>query len=178
MVSSDCSKTLKIAKKYNFDHGYIRPQHLSTNKANITDAAFHAIDWIEKKKGCVIKNVLLLQPTSPLRKHTEVTSSFNFFIKQRLKSLVSVSPVIQSPYEMVSLSEKKINFLMKNMGYRRQDYKKNFYFIDGSIYVASKEFLRKHKTFANKYSYPYLINTKYRVDIDDIEDFNVAQKLF
>tara|TARA_Y100000816_G_C25990363_1_gene517309 strand:- start:99 stop:776 length:678 start_codon:yes stop_codon:yes gene_type:complete len=178
MVSTDCSKTIKIANKYSFYHGYIRPKYLSTNKAKIIDTAFHAVDWIEKKKKCVIKNVILLQPTSPFRSHNEVTSAFDIFMKKKLKSLVSVSPVIQSPYEMVSLSNEKLNFLLKNVDYRRQDYKKNFHFIDGSIYIASTEFLRKYKTFANKYSYPYQLNTKYRIDIDDVEDFNVAQKLF
>ena len=178
LVSSDCNKVLKIAKQYNFYHGYKRPKYLSSNKANIIDAAFHAINWIEKNKECEIENVVLLQPTSPLRQYRDIISALNLFCKYKLKSLVSISPTIQSPYEMVSISNKKLNFLINNNKYRRQDYQKNFYFIDGSIYIANTKFLRKYKTFTNKQSYPYFLKSKYGIDIDDIEDFNVAQKLY
>ena len=66
LVSSDCYKTLKIAKKYNL-YGYRRPKYLSKNKSNIIHT-FHAMKWIEKNKNCEIDNIILLQPTSPFRR--------------------------------------------------------------------------------------------------------------
>lgn len=178
LVSSDCSKTLKIAKKYNFYHGYTRPKYLSTNKSNITQAALHAIDWIQKNKRLEIQNVILLQPTSPFRRYNEINMSIDLFMNNKLQSLVSVSPVIQSPYEIASISKNQLKFLLVSNEYRRQDQKRNFYFVDGSIYIANKKFLQKYNTFVNKSSFPYILNSKYRIDIDDIEDFNVAEKIY
>ena len=178
LVSSDCYKTLKIAKKYNFYHGYRRPKYLSKNKSNIIHATFHAMKWIEKNKNCEIDNIILLQPTSPFRRYSEVIMALEIFIKNKFQSLVSVSPVIQSPYEMASISNKQLKFLLDSNAYRRQDYKTEFHYIDGSIYIANKKFLQKYNTFVNKHSYPFILKSKYRIDIDDIEDFDIAQKIY
>ena len=75
-------------------------------------------------------------------------------------------------------TNKWLKFLLDSNAYRRQDYKKEFYFIDGSIYIANKKFLQKNNTFVNERSYPYVLKSKYRIDIDDIEDFEIAQKIY
>ena len=92
LVSSDCSKTLKIAKKYNFHHGYRRPKYLSTNKSNITQATFHAVKWIEKNKNCEVDNIILLQPTSPFRRYSEVTMALEIFIKKKISKFSECFP--------------------------------------------------------------------------------------
>ena len=85
--------------------------------------------------------------------------------------------MIQSPYEMASISNKQLKFLLDSNAYRRQDYKKNFIH-RWSIYIANKKFLQKYNTFVNKHSYPFILKSKYRIDIDDIEDFDIAQKIY
>ena len=138
LVSSDCNKVLKIAKQYNFYHGYKRPKYLSSNKANIIDAAFHAINWIEKNKECEIENVVLLQPTSPLRTSADIDSALEFMRSKKAAALISVVKSEKPPEWTINLdNDFKITNNLENLnkGKRRQDYPDSYNF-NGAIYIS------------------------------------------
>ena len=88
LVSSDCSKTLKIAKKYNFYHGYRIPKYISTNKSNIIQA-ISCNEVIEKIK--IVKLIIYFYNQHRLSKVYEVIMALEIFIKNKFPSLVSVS---------------------------------------------------------------------------------------
>lgn len=178
-VSTDSKQIIKIAEKYSFKTGYIRPSKLSKDKSNIYDAIIDGINWLKKNKKINIQNIILLQPTSPLRNSNEITKAFKYFKEKKLNSLFTITPVIQSPREIISIDNKNnFNFILNNKNYyQRQQNKNKYFFIDGSIYIIDFITLRNKKKLITSSSSPYLINKKYSIDIDDNEDFIVAKKI-
>ena len=77
-------------------------------------------------------------------------------------------------------NNKKWNFLKKRKKnvYGRQNFSRNFYFIDGSYYIAKIRFLKKNKNFLKKNkTFFYKLNNKWPVDIDEKDDLALCNLL-
>src|SRR3989338_9516787 len=48
IVSTDSAKIAEISKQAKADVPFLRPKHLSTDRASISDAVEHCIQWLEK----------------------------------------------------------------------------------------------------------------------------------
>tara|TARA_B100001123_G_C15027891_1_gene914171 strand:+ start:94 stop:789 length:696 start_codon:yes stop_codon:yes gene_type:complete len=181
-ISTDSYRIRNYCAKQGFRTNYIRPKKLSTDTISIVDAIFHGVNWYHKNNQNRIKDILLLQPTSPLRKLTDVNKAINLYKKNKLDSLVSVTPMREHPYESVKydIKKNKWNYIEKQKNFKnsRQQYKNNFYYIDGSLYLSSLKHLRKYKKFVQKnITKLFFINQKYNIDIDDYEDLILAETL-
>lgn len=67
-----------------------------------------------------------------------------------------------------------LDFDNKNL--RRQDLKV-IYQLNGAIYMAKKEVLKKYKTFVGEKNCAYIMSKENSIDIDDIYDFKMAEIL-
>ena len=74
-----------------------------------------AIRWLEKK-GLFYENILVLQPTNPLRSLKEIKKSLIFTRKKKLVSLASITKMREHPYECIFL-KKKMEFFTKSKIY-------------------------------------------------------------
>jgi CMP-N-acetylneuraminic acid synthetase len=177
-LSTDDDEIIDYCASLGLSTGYKRPASLATDESPTIDAVFHAMEFYEEKEGVKLDAVLLLQPTSPIRLVSELKEAVMIFIEKSLKSLVSVARMREHPYECVIENSGSWNFLSKpdNQLTRRQLYPNNFYFIDGSFYLATPEFLRENKSFLLEgISYLYQSKIKYSIDIDEIEDMKIAE---
>ena len=123
--------------------------------------------------------VLVLQPTTPVRKIRDIEKAINIFKEKRYSSLVSLVQMKEHPYECVEIKKDKWNYLKKNPKKKitgRQQYKNNFFFIDGSFYIAKLDFYLKHKSFLKEnITKFYIQEKKWPVDIDYLDDLKVAE---
>ena len=180
-ISTDDEKIKRYCKRKGFEIIYNRPKNLSTSKSNIVDTVLHGLRWFENYNKINIDTILLLQPTSPIRKIDEISKAIDYFKKKKIQSLVSVSPVKEHPFQI--LEEKKDNrwrFIKKpkKKVIRRQEYKKDFYFVDGNFYIVKKNFLVNKKTFVKEnHTKLFKLKRNWPVDIDNLEDFSVAATL-
>ena len=95
------------------------------------------------KKHFKYDYIVLLQATSPIRSALDIKKAMSRMIKKYLK-LSSVSKSLEHPYETVYLEKDKIkSFFPKIKHTRRQDFDKNSYFINGSLYIYHKSILEK-----------------------------------
>ena len=79
----------------------------------------------------------------------------------------------EHPYDCVKFNKNKLSFLVNNTKNitNRQFYEKNYYYIDGSFYLAKINFLKKYKNFLNeKYTKIFIQKIKWPIDIDEPED--------
>ena len=106
-ISTDDEKIKRYCKRKGFEIIYNRPKNLSTSKSNIVDTVLHGLRWFENYNKINIDIILLLQPTSPIRKIDEISKAIDYFKKKKIQSLVSVSPVKEHPFQI--LEEKKDN---------------------------------------------------------------------
>ena len=176
-VSTDSIRVLNYAKKNGIKFNYLRPNHLSKSKSNIIDAVFHAINWFKNKKIC-FDAVMLLQPTSPIRQKNEFNKAVNTFVKKRISLMVSVTKMKEHPFECVKLKGNKWDYLEKNPKKvsGRENYLKNYYFIDGTFYLSKIDFLKKNKKFVVKNKTKLFKISQYPgIDIDNPIDLKIGE---
>ena len=87
-VSTDGKDIAKVAEKYGAKIIF-RPQKLSSDTTQIEPAVLHAIKCIDKIYREKVDNIVLLQPTSPLRKSDDLDNAIKKFINEKADSLFS-----------------------------------------------------------------------------------------
>ena len=179
-VSTDSNIIKKYCKKNGFKDEYFRPKKLSTDKSYVLNAIFDALKWLNKKKNLNFDAVMLLNPTSPIRKKQEIDKIINIFRKGKIQSIVSVSKMKEHPFECIKLDNNKWKYLQssKKILTRRQSYPNKYFFIDGSIYLSKISFLKKYKSFVVENKTKLFRSSQFpSIDIDDPADLRIA-KLF
>ena len=179
-VSTDSKIISEHCNKRGYQNSYLRPAYLSFDNSKIIDSVLHGLKWLKLKSKYIPDAVLLLQPTSPLRDIKQVKKAVKEFINKDQDSIVGVVKMMEHQRECIHQKNNRWSYLVKsrkNLSIR-QHYEDEYYFIDGSFYLAKTEFLKKYKSFVveNKSSM-YRFNQKYSIDIDDQADLKVARAL-
>jgi len=177
-LSSDDKKILDYAQKtFDIKNDYERPEKISRDNSKMITTALHTINWYKKKK-IFFDDLLLLQPTNPVRKKNELVDAINVYKKKKLISLMSVNKTREHPSEIINIKKKQWSYLEKppQNSHGRQSFKNNFFFVDGNIYLAKTKFLEKYGKFVIKNkTFPFLINRTWPIDIDDSDDILIAE---
>jgi CMP-N-acetylneuraminic acid synthetase len=87
---------------------------------------------------------------------------------------------LEHPYESVYLDNKKrINFFLKSQTrhYRRQDFDLKSYFVNGAIYITSKELIKKNKIIDYLNSDFILMDKMNSLDLNDYSELNLIKRL-
>ena len=181
-LSTDSKKILKYSKKFGFEQKYLRPNKLSNSNSNIVDAVIHGVNWLEKVKNLSIKDIILLQPTSPLRKVNDFKKAFKIYNDKRLSSLATVSKVYENSLRHIKLNsnKRKWKYVYKSTKRfnKRQDFPNNHFIANGNMYFCTLEFLIKHKSFLKPgYTYLYETDRVSSIDIDNNHDFLFANSI-
>lgn len=177
MVSTDSALYAAIAKEYGASVPFLRSEENATDTAGSLDVVFEVLDEYEKRGQC-FENVVLLQPTSPLRTYRNIDEAFQLFYEKKADSVVSVCECEHSPLICNTLP-KDLNlsgFLKSENGNRRQELG-TFYRLNGAIYISKVHTLRGLKSFYGNNSYAYIMEQRESVDIDTELDFEIARIL-
>jgi CMP-N-acetylneuraminic acid synthetase len=178
-VITNDSRVKKIAKKNNINTDYVRSNILSSSKTPLLENLKHFVKWADNS-GIKYDYLVVLQPTSPLRKFIDINKSIEIVIKKKSKCLVSLSESLEHPYESVFLNKKnRINFFLKNgIKYtRRQDFDRRSYFVNGAIYITSKELIKKNKIIDYSKSDFTIMDKINSLDLNDYSELNLIKSL-
>tara|TARA_E500000178_G_C17036389_1_gene763647 strand:+ start:2781 stop:3482 length:702 start_codon:yes stop_codon:yes gene_type:complete len=166
----------KLIKHKKIDSSYLRKKKFSKANSKINDLIKDFILHYYPFKDN--QNLLILQVTSPTLSVNEINKTLKFIKKNNPKSLMHVCNVIESPYEIVEKkSQKKWNFLIKKRIINRQNYKRVFQYITGSLFFFNTNFFKKYKKIYNLKTTLYLVDKINFLDIDDKLTFDIAKKV-
>ena len=154
IVSTEDKKVAEIARKYGAEIIY-RPPELATDEASTASVLQHAIGQI----NCDI--IVLLQPTSPIRRPGLIDECIKEFIDNRYDSLATGFMCKYAEYGKNEL--------------RRQDVR-GFFYDDGNIYVMRTDFIRKGDRYGKKIGRK-IVSRQENIEIDDDFDFWIAEKI-
>lgn len=174
-VSTDSPEIKKVAEEFNIDVPFLRPDMLASDSATTEDVILHALDFY-KRKGVSYDFVVLLQPTSPLRKSTHIKEALSL-IKSGVELIVSVKETDSNPYYVLFEENNKgvLEKSKKGVFTRRQDCPV-VYELNGAVYVISVKQL-KEKGYQNLKMLKFVMSKESSVDIDDEIDFKLAELL-
>jgi N-acylneuraminate cytidylyltransferase len=165
-ITTDDAEILAIGKKYNVQL-IKRPKELSGDRATTVSALKHVLQQLDTKYD----NVILLQPTNPLRPKHLIRDAYNVFIKSDCDSLLTVS---KNDRKLGKIKDGKYVPYSYKMGQRSQDLDP-LYFENGLLYITKTALILEDKILGD-HNMPFIVDHPYAsVDIDIESDFKFAE---
>jgi CMP-N,N'-diacetyllegionaminic acid synthase len=173
IVSTDDDEILVIGNQYGV-FTIKRPEHLANDVAPTLPVLQHAVASLATEYDAV----MTLQPTSPLRTTQHINDAIALF--QKFPEADSLVSVVKAPHKFVQNSLMKmtgdyVEPLEDNLVLRRQE-KPNFYGRNGAAIYITKISKINDFIFGGKIV-PFEMNKLESVDIDDIEDWIMAEAI-
>ena len=173
IVSTDSEEIKKIALKFGAEVSFLRPRNLSTDKTPMYPVIRHALEFLEKK-GERFNIIVVLQPTSPLRRAIDIQQAIAKLIKTGADSIASVCLSEHSPFWMKVIKQGKIYPIIKSRQYsRRQDLPK-VYRLNGAIYITKRDVLKKQKRILGANTQAFVMPVENSIDINTGLEFKIA----
>ena len=173
IVSTDDEEIAHIAKSLSAEVPFLRPKELAQDNSSGIDPVVHALNNLQN-----VKDVLLLQPTSPLRRTKDINGIFELRSKKNTSSAVSVSESgkhIDLFFEMDQ--QKKIKPISKKFKTMPRQKYRRIYNVNGALYLSTKESLLRNLSFFTSNTTGYLMPPEYSIDIDTQFDWDIAEFL-
>ena len=172
IVSTEDSEIAEVAKTWGAEVPFMRPAELAQDDTPGVDPVIHAIRSLPG-----YDYVVLLQPTSPLRCHTDIDGCIELCENEKAPSCVSVSEPDKSPYWMFTVDAqgrmKRLLELDRTIS-RRQELPP-VYALNGAVYVVQTGSLLETRSFVTESTMPYLMSKNGSIDIDTETDFAIAE---
>tara|TARA_B100001123_G_C15339216_1_gene1034073 strand:+ start:3627 stop:4355 length:729 start_codon:yes stop_codon:yes gene_type:complete len=172
-VTTDGEKIAKISKIYGAEI-IKRPKSLSGNIIMPDAPVVHAINYIEKNTNINFENVVFLQPTSPLRKVSDIDNAIRQFKKNNSDSLFSSVDIHVSMWK-IKKNKARPSYNYKNR-IRRQDSGKHV-FENGSIYITKKNLFKKFRNRLGGKISTYIMDSWSLFEIDTKKDYKIISSL-
>lgn len=173
-VSTDDQGIIDVVENYGLKVPFVRPAKYATDTATTNDVLLHAVDFYEKQ-GKHFSKLLLLQPTSPLRKIEEVNEATRLY-REDIDMVVSVT---KSHAPAVLCNDNKDGFieLVFNKKAEGRQSLPTFYEFNGAIYVINIKSLKEKGLSGFDKRVKYVMPKESSVDIDDIYDFMLIESI-
>jgi len=173
VVTTDDLEIAECARSCGADVPFLRPKHLATDTASGIAPVLHALEQLPD-----VDEVLLLQPTSPLRQLIDINNISKIFRQFPGSSIVSVTPTSKHPSWMFTLSHDHI--LEPILGALNTSPRQNLqstYVMNGALYLASRSFLVTERSFLSSSTLGYVMPQQRSVDIDTMLDWQWGEFL-
>lgn len=176
IVSTDDEEIAEVARQTGLAVPYMRPAHLATDTAGSREVILDAMDYADAQ-GIKYDNVVLLQPTSPLRKSEDVKACLELYSSQ-IDMVVSVVETSANPYYNCFESDSETGFLHVSKGdgsyTRRQDAPRVWEY-NGAVYVINPQSLRAMTMGQFTRKVPCEMLRERSIDLDTPMDWAIAE---
>jgi len=173
VVSSDDAHIIREARKLGADVPFVREAQLADDKAPMLDVV---LDALARCPG--YEWVVLLQPTSPLRTAADIDGAIDRCVAMKAPSCVTVCEARESPYWMYKIAaDARLEPLMGVEAPEQRQKLPSVYLLNGAVYVARAEWLRREKNFVTVETVAYPMPASRSLDIDTETDFRLLQTL-
>lgn len=177
MVSTDSLKYAEIAREYGATVPFLRSSKNSEDKSSSWDVVKEVL-YKYLDRGIKFDSVCLLQPTSPLRRSDDIICGYQEILNNNVDSVTSVCKMDHSPLWTTTLDDtKSLKSLRKKIVDLPRQSLETYYRINGAIYIRKINYYGNVIELLDNSETAYIMDKKYSVDIDTIEDFEYASFL-
>jgi N-acylneuraminate cytidylyltransferase len=175
-VSTDDEAIKEIALKYGAQV-IERPESLSGDLEPTVTALQHVLETLDYE----VENVVLLQPTNPLREEKLLAEAFEIYQSGKYESLFTVS---RNDQKLGKIANNRFTPFNYEIGQRSQDLEP-LYFENGLLYITKASLIlpldceRDDSEIISENAFPFEVNSIFaNVDIDTREDLEYAEYLY
>lgn len=176
VVTSDDDAILDVASKYNV--GLLkRPESISSDTATSDSVIAHALQSLNPKGP--FEDLMLLQPTSPLRTASDISESWSLYKNIQPNILISVSKVeLELQKAFVEGKDGYLSGLLsKDAPFQRRQDLPNVFLPNGAIYICSCKAFSEEEGLPRDRIFPFVMASEKSVDIDTMEDWLQAEQI-
>ena len=173
VVSTDDAGIAEVAQQWGAEVPFHRPPELAADDTPGIEPVLHALEQLPK-----MNQLLLLQPTSPLRSSADIAGILAFQRERKCSSAVSVSKTGKHPQWCYRLSPSGAMkpFLPSTTANCRQELE-SAYTLNGALYLSDRSWLQDHRSFVGPGTLGYEMPPERSVDIDTPLDWLWAETL-
>jgi CMP-N,N'-diacetyllegionaminic acid synthase len=178
IVSTDSDTIKKLSLKNGASVPFLRDKSISEDMSKSSEYVNHAIKYFEDI-GEMLENIIILQPTSPLRTNKDIIAAINLFENNNGETLISAYKENylneKGTYKMEGIYGAPNNIFHSSGGRRQED--DDIVVRNGAIYIFKVPFFKKENQVISDKPLIYLMKKSQSINIDTYEDLFIAEKL-
>lgn len=178
LVTTDSPRYAELARSCGAGPPFLRPAELARDTSSVYDAIDHALDWLFVHEARSYDVLVLLQPTSPLRRAEHIERAVETLVDARdpEATLVSVSAAPAKLGWLLRANGAYVDRCMPPapVGDRRQD-QPALWLPNGALFLAMLAHW-KH-TFWSERTRPFAMDAADSIDVDSPEELAEAERL-
>lgn len=179
VLSTEDEEIAELGEKLGLEVPFLRSEKLARDDTPGIDVIQSVVEELHRIDDYSPDTILILQPTSPLRRWTHIDEAIELYLDGDADSLVSVVDVPHqyNPYSVMQLNGEYIKaFLSYPERDNLRQKKPQFYARNGAaIYLIDRVILMDKGTLFGDKLLPYLMNKTESIDIDDYTDLEIAE---
>ncbi len=173
VISSDAEDIIDAAVTAGAEAPFVRDGSLATDEADSVSVALDALARLDEDYDFLV----LLQPTSPLRKAADIDACLEIGAHRETSTVVTVTASTDAPYSAFTMgNDGRLSRLLDSPhgGARHQDMPAT-YQVNGAVYVVRVPWFKRAKTFIDADTLGHPMPPEQSVDIDTLFDFQIAE---
>lgn len=173
-VSTDSEETADIAKEYGVPVPSLRPAEISTDTSPSSEFIIYTLNLL-REQGKEFDYVILLEPTSPLRKEDDLDNAITKLLSTPdADGIISLGKVHMEHPSIVKIVDQDGHvrpYVEREKRILRRQEADDAYFPYGVIYMTSCDNFYNTKSFYSGKVIPFFIERWQNYEIDDLYDF-------
>jgi N-acylneuraminate cytidylyltransferase len=184
IVSTDDEEIAAVARQYGAETPFLRPPELAQDATTDLPVFQHALAWLAEHEGYRPEIVVQLRPTSPVRPRDCVDRAVEILNQHPEADCVrGVIPAGQNPFKMWKIDPAGIMAPLLQVEGLAEPYNAprqalpQTYWQTGHIDAIRVSTILEKKSLTGEVILPLVIDTRYTVDIDTLNDWRRAEWL-
>ena len=177
LLNTDDPQIAEIGKQFGVEVPFLRTAHLAQDDTPILPVIQQTLEWLAEQDSYIPQAIMLLQPTSPLRRSAHIDAAIDIFNRKNADTVVSVLEVPHqfNPVSVMNLTKDGclVPYYKGPMILRRQDKPAVFARNGPAVLVTRREVIKRGQLYGERV-FPYLMGRIESLDIDEEIDIQIA----
>jgi CMP-N,N'-diacetyllegionaminic acid synthase len=177
ILSTDSEEIAAVGRACGVEVPFLRPARLAEDSTPALPVICHAFGWLERA-GELVEGMVLLQPTSPLRRARHIDEAVELFRRRRADTVVSVVRIPHRCHPASVMRERAgrlVPYLEDEKTVTRRQELETLYARNGpAVLVLSPSTLRAKRLYGGN-TVGYEMNEPDSIDIDTEWDLHLAE---
>jgi N-acylneuraminate cytidylyltransferase/CMP-N,N'-diacetyllegionaminic acid synthase len=175
LVSTDDPVIAKTASEFGAEVPFLRPPELARDETPTLPVLQHLLTQLKLSEHYEPEIIVLLQPTSPLRRAEDIDRAVTLLRQTGADSVVSLCAAEHSPYWMNRLEgDRVLPFLDNVPEYARRQDLPPVYRVNGAVYATRRRILMEQNRLLGEDTRGMVMDAESSVDIDTPLDLKIA----
>lgn len=178
MVSTDSEKYAEIAKEWGAEVPFLRSAETAGDRSSSWSVVEEVLARYEEM-GQTFDTFALLQITSPLRMGKHIVEAYDLLDKKQANASISIYKLDTPKEKFHHIDEEACmeSWHDPDPSYKPRQVFADCYDCNGAIYISRTDAFAQQDSIFQKKCYGYIMNKVFSTDVDDLEDFLIAEAI-